>query len=94
MNVRDAASYLGVSPKTLYKWKRRARHNNGHLIFSGRAVRFRYRQTGTIGQGRIFFERQWLDDIKQAMESEPPQQRSARRTTRPHLRVPLGLPPE
>ena len=68
MNVQEAAAYLGIARKTLYKWKRQARRNNGYLIFHGKAARFRYRQTGAIGQRRILFERQWLDELKRAME--------------------------
>lgn len=93
MNLAQAAEYLGVARRTLYKWKEKARRNQGYLIFHGRAVRFRYRQTGAAGQGRILFERQWLDELKQAMECRQPVQP---RTTRPalsHISVSLGIPP-
>jgi len=68
MNVHEAAEYLCVARQTIYNWKSRAMRNNGYLIFNGRAVRFRYRQTGAVGQGKISFETSWLDEIKQAME--------------------------
>ncbi len=92
MNVHEAAEYLGIAPNTLYKWKRQARRNNGFLILHGIAVRFRYRQTGALGQGRISFDRQWLDAIRQAMEGttqslvKPPVPELA------HIHVELGTP--
>ena len=92
MNAIEAASYLGIARKTLYKWKRQARRNNGYLIFHGRAVRFRYRQTGAAGQGRILFEPQWLDELKQAMEGELPKQRKVSQPSLPNIHVELGVP--
>ncbi|MEZ6129207.1 MAG: helix-turn-helix domain-containing protein [Planctomycetaceae bacterium] len=93
MNAREAAEYLGIAVKTLYKWKRQATRNHGHLIFSGRAVQFRYRQTGVAGQGRILFEQQWLDELKLAMEGrftipEPPRHHSLS-----NIHARLGVPP-
>ena len=92
MNVREAAAYLGIAPKTVYKWKRQARKNNGFLILHGIAVRFRYRQTGSAGQGKISFDKQWLDAIRQAMEgtSESPVKRSVPELA--HIHVELGTP--
>ena len=92
MNVRVAAAYLGVAIRTLYKWKRQARRNNGYLIFHGKAVRFRYRQTGPAGQGRILFELHWLDELKRAMEGTFPKQRQVSRPTLPNIHVELGVP--
>jgi transposase-like protein len=92
MNAQEAASHLGIAVKTLYKWKRQARSNNGYLIFDGRAVRFRYRQTGAAGQGRILFELQWLDELKSAMEGDFPKQRRVSRPSLPNIHVELGVP--
>ena len=93
MNVRDAADYLGIASKTLYKWKQSAKQNNGYLIIRGRAVLFRYRQTGAAGQGRITFEKKWLDELKQAMECDVPQEsRVLSRPALSHIHVELGLP--
>ena len=92
MNVPQAAAYLGIAVKTLYKWKRQARRNNGYLIFHGRAVAFRYRQTGAAGQGRILFELQWLDELKRAMEGDFPKQQRVSRPTLPNIHVELGVP--
>ena len=66
--MRQAAEYLGIAKQTVYNWKQIALKNNGYLIFHGRAVRFRYRQTGAAGQGKISFEKSWLDQLRQAME--------------------------
>ncbi len=92
MNVREAAAYLGIARKTLYKWKRQAVRNQGHLIFQGRAVRFRYRQTGVAGQGRILFEQQWLDELKRAMEGESPTRRQPAHPSFSNIHVKLGVP--
>ena len=93
MNVRDASEYLGIAVKTLYKWKRQAAHNHGFLIFQGRAVRFRFRQTGVLGQGRILFEREWLDELRRAMEGQfsTPQQPRCRPLS--NIQARLGVPP-
>ena len=93
MNIAQAAEYLGVARRTLYKWKEQARRNNGYLIFHGTAVRFRYRQTGASGQGRILFEKQWLDDLKQAMECHQPVTPGRRRPALAHIDASLGIPP-
>ena len=92
MNAQEAASYLGIAKKTLYKWRMQARRNGGYLIFHGRAVHFRYRQTGAAGQGRLLFERQWLDELKRAMEDDFPMQRRVSRPTLPNIHVELGVP--
>ena len=96
MNVQEAAAYIGIAPRTIYKWKRQALANRGFLILGGIAVRFRFRQTGAAGQGRILFERQWLDEIKRAMEGEPLDEgRKPRPASEslPHVNVTLGVPP-
>lgn len=93
MNAQEAAEYLGIAVKTLYKWKRQAVRNHGYLIFSGRAVPFRYRQTGVAGQGRILFEPQWLDELKQAMEGRV--SKPKKMPVRPafsNIHVKLGVP--
>jgi len=92
MNTREAAEYLGIACRTLYKWKQQAARNNGYLIFSGRAVRFRYRQTGVAGQGRIFFDVQWLDELKRAMEGDFQKPQKTSRRSRSNIRVKLGIP--
>ncbi|MCA9035162.1 MAG: hypothetical protein KDA91_08535 [Planctomycetaceae bacterium] len=92
MNAQKAAEYLGIAVKTLYKWKRQAVRNHGYLIFSGRAVPFRYRQTGVAGQGRILFEPQWLDELKQAMEGRVSKPRSSARPVFSNIHVKLGIP--
>lgn len=92
MNAREAAEYLGIAVKTLYKWKRQAARNHGHLIFSGRAVQFRYRQTGVAGQGRILFEQHWLDELKLAMEGRIPKPRASTRRAFSNIHVKLGVP--
>lgn len=93
MNLTQAAEYLGVAPGTLYKWKQKARRNRGYLIFHGRAVHFRYRQTGAAGQGRILFEQAWLDELRHAMECEAPAPQKPRRPALRNIDVPLGRPP-
>lgn len=95
MNTRQAASYLGIAPKTLYKWKQQAKANEGFLILNGAAVPFQYGQTGTLGQGRLFFERDWLDQLKSAMERRPTVRRP-RTVRRQHQNITtkLGRPPE
>lgn len=93
MNVQQAAEYLGIAPKTLYKWKRQSIANRGYLIFGGAAVRLRFRQTGAAGQGRIQFERHWLDELKSAMEGRPKKRSQTRPTQLTHISSPLGLPP-
>jgi len=92
MNVNDAAEYLGIARKTLYKWKRQARQNNGFLIVHGVAVPFRYRQTGPAGQGKIVFEKPWLDAIKRAMEGETEKPKKLLRPAFSHIHVELGTP--
>ncbi len=92
MNLREAAAYLEIAPKTLYKWKRQARQNNGFLIIHGKAVPFHYRQTGAAGQGRIMFETEWLDELKRAMEGNFPPQRKAPRPSLSQIHVELGIP--
>ena len=92
MNAQQAAEYIGIATKTLYKWKRQSRRNNGYLIFHGRAVRFRYRQTGAAGQGRILFDVEWLDELKRAMEGEFPRQPKVSRPALPNIHVELGMP--
>ncbi len=92
MNVREAAEYLGIAPRTLYKWKRQARKNNGFLILNGKAVRFRYRQTGAAGQGRISFDKQWLDAIRQAMEGTTQNPVKPALPELAHIHVELGTP--
>ena len=42
--------------------------------------------------GRILFERQWLDELKRAMEGEFPQPRRVSRPTLPNIHVELGVP--
>jgi len=92
MNVREASEYLGIACRTLYKWKQQAARNHGYVIFSGRAVRFRYRQTGVAGQGRILFELQWLDELKQAMEGNSPMPQKPSPRSRSNIHVKLGVP--
>ena len=92
MNVHEAAKYLGIAPNTLYNWKRQARKNNGFLILHGIAVRFRYRQTGAGGQGRISFDRQWLDAIRQAMEGTMQNPMKPALPELAHIHVELGTP--
>ena len=93
MNTSEAAEYLGIATKTLYKWKRQARSNQGHLIFNGIIVPFRYRQTGVAGQGRILFEKHWLDELKGAMEGRSSERRTSRPKRLNNIRVALGVPP-
>lgn len=93
MNASDASTYLGIARKTLYKWKRQATANQGYLIFNGVAVRFRYRQTGVAGQGRISFEQSWLDELKFAMEGTVTKKPRLRRKDFSNINVPLGMPP-
>lgn len=94
MNTSEAASYLGISVKTLYKWKQQALANRGELVFHGKAVPFRYRQTGVSGQGRILFERLWLDELKSAMEGKAAIPRENTKTKRlKNINVALGVPP-
>lgn len=93
MNANDAALYLGIARKTLYKWKRQAAANQGHLIFNGTAVRFRYRQTGVVGQGRISFEKSWLDEVKSAMEGRVTKPQRSNRQKLSNISVVLGTPP-
>ncbi|MEZ6128890.1 MAG: hypothetical protein R3C59_09425 [Planctomycetaceae bacterium] len=92
MNAQEAAEYLGIAVKTLYKWKRQAARNHGHLILSGRAVPFRCRQTGVVGQGRILFEPQWLDELKQAMEGRMTKPKTTVRQAFSNIHVTLGVP--
>jgi len=93
MNAQEAAEYLGIAVKTLYKWKRQARANQGSLIFNGVVVQFRYRQTGVAGQGRILFERVWLDDLKSAMEGRSTKRNRAVTKRLKNISVALGTPP-
>lgn len=92
MNTREAAAYLGVAKQTLYNWTRKSRSQNGCLIFHGRAVRFRYLQTGEAGKGRILFQKQWLDELKRAMECDVPERKPAPLPTLSHIHVELGTP--
>lgn len=93
MNSSEAAAYLGITTKTLYKWKRQAKSHQGFLIFNGTAVRFRYRQTGVAGQGRILFEMKWLDELKNAMECRYTKQPVSRTKPLNNISVSLGVPP-
>lgn len=94
MNAGEAAQYLGITRKTLYKWKRQSLANQGFLIFNSVKVRFRFRQTGVTGQGRIFFDRLWLDNLKVAMEGKTVENNHPlRRIPLSNIKVPLGLPP-
>ncbi len=93
MNAHEAAEYLGITTRTLYKWKRQARSNQGNLIFNGVAVQFRYRQTGGAGQGRILFEKVWLDELKSAMEGRIRKECRPKPNQFSNISVPLGIPP-
>lgn len=70
MSVKEAAEYLGISAKTLYKWKAKAASNGGYLMLNGCAVEFRYRQTGAMGKGKIIIEKAWLDELLRAMQGK------------------------
>lgn len=94
MNVREAAAYLGIGVKTLYKWKQQAQANQGYLILRNAAVRFRFRQTGAMGQGRISFERTWLDELKSAMEVTVERKKKVVKRRRSYITADLGLPTE
>lgn len=92
LNSRQAAAYLGISLKTLYKWKQQAKSNQGFLILHGAAVQFRYRQTGAMGNGRISFDASWLDELKQAMEGRKPDPRKPCRRKLSRITAELGVP--
>ena len=94
LNSRQAAAYLGISLKTLYKWKQQACTNQGYLILCNAAVRFRFRQTGAMGQGRILFERCWLDELKAAMEASVERDKKKVKRRLSHITANLGIPTE
>lgn len=94
MNAHEAAQYLGIAVKTLYKWKRQARANSGYLVLGGVAVPFRFRQTGALGQGRLYFEQSWLNELKLGMEERPLDKPLRKREALNNITATLGLPPE
>lgn len=95
-----AAKLLGISPKTLRKWKRKAMEQGGYLSINGQTVLFDCQQNQENGRGaRIYFEEDFVETIKDARQVRPkaarkPPKRKLKLDGLSQLSTVPGLPPE
>jgi hypothetical protein len=94
LTTRQAAQRLGISMASLYSWL--AQSNAGTFVLHGQPVTIAHLQSGARGQGRINFESQEIDRLKELMRvhprSIPQRQPLIRQTQFPGISVKLGRP--
>ena len=96
LNLKDAATALGVSVLTLYDWL--SQSDPGEFEIRGQPVTIDYLQGGRRGQGRIMIDKQEIERLLSLMRVAPrarqARQRPKARSTLQHITTKLGRPDE
>jgi len=94
VNVREAASRLGVSSSQLYQWL--CQSDRGEFVIRGEPVTIDYFQGGPKGQGRIRIDTAEIERLNNLMRVRPRRRPPRRPSTPgglyPGITVKLGRP--
>lgn len=92
LSTTEAAEQLGISRATLYAWV--SRSNAGEFILRGQPVTIEHFQSGPQGQGRIQFESEEIQRLRELMRVRPrtayQRRPPVRRQEFPGIHVKLG----